>query len=95
MIGKLRELFPEGTPIILKEKSTRGSGTFVAADVIGTVVDWRSDATGAWYARNGDPKTPSAGGKLQLLRLRLRKVNSKITDTIVDDLTSMAKLEAQ
>ena len=95
MTGKLRRLFPEGTPVILKEESKTGTGTFVTAEVFGTVVEWSYEPTGAWYAKNGDPNRPNAGGKLQLLRLRLRKVDGEITDTIIDDLTSISKLEAK
>ncbi len=95
MIGKLRELFPEGTPVILKEGSTMRERTLVPAVTIGTVVEWKCQTTGAWYSGNGHAKAASAGGKLQLLRLRLRKADGEITDAIIDDLTSIAKLEAR
>lgn len=92
MIGRIRELFPVGTPVILKGEL--GTGTSVTAETIGTVVGWRSEATGAWYSRNGNPKIENAGGRLQLLRLLLRKADGEMTDLVIDDLTSIAKLEA-
>jgi hypothetical protein len=95
MIAKRRQLFPVGTPVILKKESKTGTGTFLTAGIVGTVVEWRYEAAGAWYSENGDPNIPNAGGKLQLLRLRLKKVDGEITDTILDDLTSVAKLEAK
>ena len=95
MTGKLSQRFPEGAPVILKEESRTGAGTFATAQVVGTVVEWRYEPTGAWYAKSGDPNIPNAGGKLQLLRLRMKKVDGEITDIIIDDLTSIARLEAK
>lgn len=94
-IRKLKQLFPEGTPVILIKESKTGTGTFLIADVVGTVVEWRYGATGAWFSENGDPTIPNKGGKLRLLQLRLQKVDGELTDTVIDDLTSIAKLEAK
>jgi hypothetical protein len=95
LIAKLKRQFPEGTPVIVKEESRNGRMTAVVSETVGTVVEWRHEATGAWYAKNGDPNTPSTAGHLQLLRLSLRKVDGEMTDLVIDDLTSIARLEAK
>jgi len=95
MIEKLQAEFPEGTPVIIQEESKTGRGTYVRAVVVGTVISWRHETTGAWYAKNGDPSIPNENGKLQLLRLMLQKVDGEISDIIIDDLTKIAKLEVK
>ncbi len=95
MIEKLKQQFPVGTPVIVREESKTGTGTFGSTEVVGTVLAWRYATTGAWYAKNGDPKTPNTDGKLQLLRLLLRKVDGERTEIVVDDLTCIATLEAK
>ncbi len=95
MIAKLQAEFPEGTPVIIQEESNTGRGTFVRAEVVGTVISWRHETTGAWYAKKGDPSIPNENGKLQLLRLMLKNVDGEISDIIIDDLTKIAKLEAK
>jgi len=95
MIAKLKRRFPEGTPVCVTSESRTGRGVFATSETFGTVVAWRHEATGAWYAKNGDPTTPNSGGKLQLLRLSLRKVDGEITDLVIDDLTRIMQLEAQ
>lgn len=95
MIAKLNRQLPEGTPVRVQQESRTGRGVFGTSETFGTVVTWRHEPTGAWYAQNGDPNTPNAGGKLQLLRLSLRKLDGEITDLVIDDLTSIAKLKAK
>lgn len=95
MIEKLQAEFPEGTPVIIREESKTGRGTYVIAEVVGTVISWRHETTGAWYANRGDPSIPNENGKLQLLRLTLKKVDGEISDIIIDDLTKVATLEAK
>ena len=95
MIEKLRAEFPKGTPVIVEEESQTARGTFAKAEVVGTVISWRHETTGAWYAKKGDPSIPNENGKLQLLRLMLKKVDGEISDIIIDDLTKIAKLEAK
>jgi hypothetical protein len=91
---KLRQLFPEGSSVIVKKKSQTGTGTCLPAEVVGAVVEWKYSAAGAWFSKNGNPNISNADGKLQLLRLRLKKVDGEIADIIIDDLTSMSQLEA-
>jgi hypothetical protein len=95
LIAKLKRQFPEGTPVIVKEESRTGRGVFVSSEIVGTVIAWRHEATGAWYAKNGDPNTPNTAGHLQLLRLSLRKVDGEMTDLVIDDHSSIAELKAQ
>ena len=91
---KLQTEFPEGTPVVIQEESKTGIGTYVKSKVVGTVVSWRYETTGAWYAQSGDPSIPNQDGKLRLLRLMLKKSDGEITDLVIDDLTKIAKLEA-
>ena len=95
MIERLQAEFPKGTPVIVKEESKTGKGTYVQTEVVGTVISWRNEITGAWYAKNGDPSISNKNGKLQLLRLILRKVDGEMSDLVIDDLTRIAKLEAK
>ncbi len=95
MIEQLQAEFPEGTPIIIQEESKTGRGTYVKSEVVGTVVSWRHETTGAWYAKKGDPRIPNEDGKLLLLRLMLKKVDGEVSDIVVDHLTKIAKLEAK
>ena len=94
MIEKLQAEFPEGTPVVIQEESRTGRGTYVKAEVVGTVISWRPETTGAWYAKKGNPSIPNKNGKLQLLRLMLEKVDGEISDIIIDDWTKIARLEA-
>lgn len=65
------------------------------SEVVGTVLEWRSEPTGSWYARNGNSRVPNRDGKLQLCRLLLKKVDGEISEIVIDDLTSIAKLETK
>jgi hypothetical protein len=94
-IEQLQRRFPAGMPVIIKGKSRTGLGTFATSEIVGTVVEWKYATTGAWYAKKGDPSIPNADGKLQLFRLLLKKVDGEITDLIIDDLSSIARLQAK
>jgi len=95
MIRKLQTAFPEGTPVVIQEESQTGTGTYLKTEVVGTIISWRHETTGAWYAENGDPSIPNENGKLQLLRLMLKKIDGEISDIVIDDLTKIAKLEVK
>ena len=95
VIGKLQTEFPEGTLVIVHKGSRAGMRIFAVAEVVGTVVGWRHETTGAWYSERGDPNIPNKNGKLQLLRLMLRKVDGEMTDLVIDDLAKIIKLEAK
>lgn len=95
IIAQLQRDFPAGVPVMVMEQSRTGRGVFGTTKTVGTVVEWRHEPAGAWYSQNGDPSVLNANGKLQLLRLSLRKVDGEMTDLVIDDLTTLAKLEAK
>lgn len=95
ILAKLRTEFPEGTDVVVRGESRTGQGVFMAVKTVGTVAGWQHETTGAWYSARGDPNTPNKDGKLLLLRLTLRKLDGEITNIVIDDLTSIAKLEAR
>lgn len=63
MIANLKRQFAEGTPVRVTAQSMTGRGVFATSETLGAVVPWRHEATGAWYAENGDPSTPNTRGK--------------------------------
>jgi len=79
-------LFPPGTPVQVKE-TIRRRGVPLETQVIGLVEAWEDLPTGSWYANGKDDK-------LWLKRLRLRKADGEVTLLVIDDLASIAKLEA-
>ena len=78
--------FPPGTPVCVRQTVER-RGRPIEAEVIGVVEAWAELPTGSWYAHS--PK-----GKLCLTRLKLRKADGEITLLVIDDSTTIAKLEA-
>ena len=94
MIGRLQQQFRSGMPVFVGGASRTGRKVFRTSQVVGTIVDWRHEETGASYSQYGSPRVPNADGKLQLLRLRLQMVDGAISDLVIDDLTTLAKLEA-
>lgn len=96
--------FPPGTPVCVRQTIQRRDGP-VEAQVVGVVEAWEEQPTGSWYAhgKKGRPLTSDARrasasdakGKLWLTRLRLRKVDGEITLLVIDDSTSIARLEAK
>lgn len=78
--------FPPGTPVCVTE-TTRRRDDAIETRVIGVVQEWEELPTGSWFARGKD-------NKLWLKRLRLRKADGEITLLVVDDGTTIAKLEA-
>lgn len=80
------ELFPKGTPVRVTQRVERRDDSYVA-QTIGVVEAWESLPTGSWHAHGKNDK-------LWLKRLRLRKLDGEMTLLVVDDTTSIAKLEA-
>jgi hypothetical protein len=79
-------MFPVGTPVCVTEtvrRRDRGTETRTC----GTVEAWEELPTGSWYAHGKDDR-------LWLRRLKLRKADGEISLLVVDDSTSIAKLEA-
>ena len=78
--------FPPGTPVCVTE-TTLLRNKPIETQIIGVVQAWEDMPTGSWFARGKDDR-------LWLKRLRLRKADGEITVLVVDDGTSIAKLEA-
>ena len=78
--------FPPGTPVCVSETTIRRDKS-IETQVIGVVEAWEEMPTGSWFARGKDDR-------LWLKRLRLRKADGETTVLVLDDGTSIAKLEA-
>ena len=79
--------FPPGTPVCITEKIRRRDRVTVS-HAYGTIEAWEELPTGSWYAHGKNDR-------LWLRRLKLRKLDGEISLLIVDDSTSIAKLEAR
>jgi hypothetical protein len=79
-------LFPVGTPVCVTE-TVRRRDRATQTRTYGTVEAWDELPTGSWYAHGKDDR-------LWLRRLELRKADGEISLLVVDDSTSIAKLEA-
>lgn len=82
----LEEQFPPGTPVRVTQVSHRRDQS-IESCTVGVVDAWEELPTGSWYARG-------VKDKLWLKRLKLRKVDGELTLLVIDDGTSIAKLEA-
>ena len=76
---------PPGTPVYVKQTTAR-RGQPMEVEIVGVVETWEELPTGSWYV---DGKKD----KLWLKRLKLRKLDGEITILVIDDGTSIAKLE--
>jgi hypothetical protein len=85
MVFLPRESFPPGTPVRVRQLTVR-RGKPIEAETVGVIESWDELSTGSWYAHGKNDK-------LWLQRLRLRKVDGEISVIVVDDGTSIAKLE--
>lgn len=81
----LEAQFPSGTPVCITA-TTQRRGRPIEARVIGVIESWDQLPTGSWFVHGRDDK-------LWLDRVRLRKVDSEITLLVIDDATSIARLE--
>jgi len=79
------ENFPPGTPVRVRELTVR-RGKPIEAETIGMVEEWDELPTGSWYAHGKDDR-------LWLRRLKIRKLDGEISLIVLDDGTSIAKLE--
>ena len=79
------QLFPAGTPVCVTTQ-TRRRDHVTEARTIGVVEGWEELPTGSWYAHGRKDR-------LWLRRLKLRKVDGEVSLLVVDDATSIAKLE--
>lgn len=78
-------LFPIGTPVCVTETARRRDRV-TETRTIGTVEAWEELPTGSWYAHGKNDR-------LWLRRLKLRKADGEMSLLVVDDSTSIAKLE--
>ena len=78
--------FPPGTPVCVT-MLTRFRDREIESRVVGTVEAWDHLPTGSWYAHGKDDL-------LWLDRVRLRRVDGEITLLVIDDATTIARLEA-
>ena len=79
--------FPPGTRVRVQQMIDHRSDP-IGAQVTGVVEAWEELPTGSWHAHGKD-------GKLWLSRLKLRKEDGELTLLVVDDSTTIAKLEAE
>jgi hypothetical protein len=77
--------FPVGTPVCVHTKTMRRDRA-TQTETFGTVEAWEELPTGSWYAHGKNDR-------LWLRRLKLRKLDGEISLLVVDDSTSIAKLE--
>lgn len=80
------QMFPVGTPVCITE-TVRRRDRETQTRTCGTVEQWEQLPTGSWFAHGKKDR-------LWLRRLKLRKVDGENSLLIVDDSTSIAKLEA-
>jgi hypothetical protein len=78
--------FPPGTPVCVTEVTWRRDRS-VEVRTVGVVDAWEELPTGSWHAHGRNDR-------LWLRRLKLRKLDGEVTLLVVDDGTSIAKLEA-
>jgi len=84
--GSPESLFPPGTPVVVRQSGTRhGHPSF--SEVVGVVETWEELATGSWFAHGRQDK-------LWLHRIKLRKADGEIALLVIDDSTSIGRLEA-
>lgn len=79
------QLFPVGTPVCVHTKTLRRDRA-TQTETIGTIEAWEELPTGSWYAHGKKDR-------LWLRRLKLRKVDGEISLLVVDDSTTIARLE--
>lgn len=78
--------FPPGTPVRVRQVTVRREQP-LETETIGQVEQWDRLPTGSWYAHGKDDK-------LWLDRLLLRKLDGELTWLVIDDGTSIARLES-
>jgi hypothetical protein len=82
----LESKFPPGTPVCVRESFAHRQGP-IETETVGAVVAWEDRPTGSWYAHGRKDK-------LWLRRLILRKFDGELTRLVIDEHTSIARLEA-
>jgi hypothetical protein len=65
----------------------RHGGGPTKAEVVGVVESWEDRPTGSWY-------TKAKYNKVWLKRLTLRKADGEVSILVIDDSTTIAKIES-
>ncbi len=79
-------MFPPGTPVCVRQTIIK-RGENIVSETVGVVESWDENPTGSWFVHGKNDR-------LQLKRLTLRKVDNELTSIVIDDATSIAKIEA-
>lgn len=79
--------FPPGTPVRVVQRIER-RGKPYESEVVGMVESWENQPTGSWFAHGKNDR-------LWLQRLRLRKADGEATVLVIDDHTSIARIEGR
>lgn len=79
--------FPPGTPVCVRQSVARGRGV-IETEIVGVVGSWKQEATGSWHAHGRHDK-------LWLQRLKLRKADGEVVSLVIDDGTTIARLEPE
>jgi len=82
---RLEAQFPIGTPVRVT-MTTNFRDRALTSHAFGTIEAWDRLPTGSWFAQGKNDK-------LWLDRVRLRKVDGEISLLVIDDATTIAKLE--
>ena len=78
--------FPPGTQVCVRQTIDHRSHP-IEAEVVGAIESWEDLPTGSWHARGKN-------GRLWLKRLKLRKADGEVALLVIDNRTSITKLEA-
>ena len=79
--------FPPGTQVKVEQIIDHRSDP-ITSETIGVVEAWEELPTGSWHAHGKD-------GKLWLSRLKLRKEDGELTLLVIDDSTTITRLETE
>jgi len=79
------QLFPAGTPVCVHQRVDRRGGP-LEVETVGVVDGWEERPTGSWFAHGRDDK-------LWLTRVTLRKADGERVELVIDDLSTIARLE--
>lgn len=85
-------LFPPGTSVCVKQTVDKRDRPY-EAEVVGVVEAWEELPTGSWYAHGRKDPGDNAGPRLWLKRLKLRKPDGELTLLVIDDSSTITKVE--
>lgn len=85
-------LFPPGTSVCVKQSVDKRDRPY-EAEVVGVIEAWQELPTGSWYAHGRKNPGESAGPRLWLKRLKLRKPDGELTLLVIDASSKITKIE--